>query len=67
MATRAAKDPVLLERVREAQRLRHEHEAAFVEAVRHAVANRGGYTVREIAQAAGISRERAYQIAGGRR
>ena len=38
-----------------------------MEALRQAVANRGGFTVPESAEAAGNSRERAYQIMGGLR
>ena len=60
--TKHEKDPAVLERLREARNLQKQHDAAFAEAVRAAVANRRGYTVREIAEAAGISRERVYQI-----
>lgn len=61
--TKQEKDPAVLERLREARNLQKQHAAAFAEAVRSAVANRRGYTVRELAEAAGISRERIYQIA----
>jgi hypothetical protein len=56
-----------LKRLRDARRLRSEHEQAFRDQVRQAMADRGGHTVIEIAEAAGITRERAYQIAQGRR
>jgi hypothetical protein len=60
-------NPLLVERVRNAQPLRQATERAFMEAVRHAVARLGGYAAREIARAAGILPERGYRIAAGRR
>lgn len=65
--TSQAKDPKVLEQLRCARQLRDEHEQAFIEAVRLAAQKRGGHTVQEIAEAAGISRERVYQIRDGRR
>ena len=59
--------PSLFERVRNAPRLSEAHEKALVEAVRHVIPNRRGHTAQRIADAVGISRERAYWIMAGRR
>ncbi len=67
MTTHAEKDPTMLDRLREASRLRAQHEEAFAEQVRAAMADRQGHMVKEIAEAAGVTRERVYQIAAGRR
>ena len=53
----------MLERLQDAPRLRRRHEAAFSEAGREAEREPGGYRLQEIAEAAGISRERVYRIA----
>lgn len=66
-ATHTQPDPLLLDQLREARRLRDEHEQAFTAAVREAMRDRRGNTVREIAEAAGLGRERVYQIAADRR
>ena len=70
-STRAtAAQPTVLDRLRQARaerdRTREESDAAFVAQVREAMGQRNGYLVREIAEAAGLSRERVYQIAAGR-
>lgn len=51
-----------LTRVRAARKRRDESEAAFYEAVRQAYAERGTVTVDALAEAAGISRQRVYQL-----
>lgn len=61
------KDTTMLDRLRAARDARDHSEQAFAEQVREAMRDRHGHTVRELAQAAGISRERAYQIRDGRR
>lgn len=70
-AQREAAGGTMLDRLREAReardRTRDQAEAAFAEQVREAMRDRDGYLVREIAEAAGLSRERVYQIAAGRR
>jgi DNA-binding phage protein len=70
METTRAKDPAILDRLRQARlerdQTRERSEAAFAEQVRAAMAQRNGYLVREIAEAAGLSRERVYQITGRR-
>jgi hypothetical protein len=65
MATRPSlrARPAMLERLQDARRPRQRHEAAFSEAVREAERDRGRYRLQEIAEAAGISRERVYRIA----
>jgi hypothetical protein len=63
----SATSTTLLDRLRRAREARAEHEQAFAETVRAAMADRQGHPVSEIAQAAGITRVRAYQIAAGRR
>lgn len=61
----------MLDRLRQARekrdRTREDVEAAFAEQVRQAMRDRQGHPVREIAEAAGLSRERVYQIVQGRR
>jgi hypothetical protein len=53
----------MLERLQDAPRLTHRHEAALSEGVREAEREPGGHRLQEIAEAAGISRERVYRIA----
>lgn len=60
-------DTMMLDRLREARKSRDDCEQAFREQVSEAMANRDGHTVSAIAAAAGLSRERVYQIAQGRR
>jgi DNA-binding phage protein len=57
----------MLEGLRQARQMRDQSEQAFADAVRGAVHDRGELTVREIAEAVGLSRERVYQIAAGKR
>ena len=57
----------VLERLHEARQAGDEHEPSFRQTARDAMADRDGLTVGEIAEAAGLSRERGYQIAQGRR
>ena len=61
------RDTAMLDRLRQARAARAEHEQAFVDQVRTAMADRNGHPVREIAEASGLSRERLYQIARGTR
>jgi hypothetical protein len=56
----------VLDRLHEARQSRDEHELSFRQTARDAMADRDGLTVREIAEAAGRSRERVHQIAQGR-
>jgi hypothetical protein len=60
---KATPQDTMLDRLRRARDARVEHEQAFAETVRAAMADRQGHAVTEIAQAAGITRVRAYQIA----
>lgn len=62
-----SKGPEVLSRLNDARVRREQGEAEFAAAVRAAMEQREGLTVGAIADAAGITRVRAYQIADGRR